>query len=112
MLHATKERVPEVGEVVIIKGDEKNRGKWRLGIVLELFPGKDVVRAVKLRAGRSYLERAVQHLFPLELCCDVSQKREMNANVEEFRPRRDAAAIARCKMTDVIEVKGGEPEVE
>ena len=31
-----------------------------------------VVRAVKLRAGKSYLERAVQQLYPLELSCDKS----------------------------------------
>ena len=40
----------------------------KLGIVVKLFQGRDgVVRAVRLRAGKSYLERAVQHLFPLEL---------------------------------------------
>ena len=51
-----------VGDVVIIKSDEKSRGKWPLGIVVELFPGRDgVLRAVKLRAGKSFLERPVQH---------------------------------------------------
>ena len=29
------------GDVIIIKGDEKNHGQWRLGIVEELFPGSD-----------------------------------------------------------------------
>ena len=39
-------------EVVIIKGDKKDRNEWKLGIVEEVMPGKDdVVRAVRLRAG-------------------------------------------------------------
>ena len=38
-----------VGEVVIIKSEEKNRGMWLLGIVKELYPRRDgVVRAVKV----------------------------------------------------------------
>ncbi|KAK3755571.1 hypothetical protein QZH41_005950 [Actinostola sp. cb2023] len=32
---------PNEGEVVIIKSDEKNRGKWKLGIVDKLIVGKD-----------------------------------------------------------------------
>ncbi|XP_028397808.1 uncharacterized protein LOC114521540 [Dendronephthya gigantea] len=44
-----KTKSPEVGDVVIIRSDERNRGKWPLGIVDELFPGRDgIVRAVKL----------------------------------------------------------------
>ena len=61
----------KVGEVVIIRGDEKNRNLWKLGIVQEFIKGKDgIVRGAKLRAGKSYLERPVQHLYPLELSCD------------------------------------------
>lgn len=38
------------GDVVIIKSDERSRGKWPLGVVEELYKGRDgVVRAVKLR---------------------------------------------------------------
>ena len=59
------------GNVVIIKGEEKNRGLWKLGIVEELITGRDgVVRGAKLRARRSYLERPVQQLYPMELSCD------------------------------------------
>ena len=49
------------GDVCIIKDENKDRNKWKLGIVEELITGRDgVVRAVKLRAGRNHLERAVQ----------------------------------------------------
>ena len=50
--------------MVIARGDESNRGKWSLGVVADLFEGRDgVVRAAKLRAGKSFLERSVQHLL-------------------------------------------------
>ena len=90
-----------VGDVVIIKSDERNRGEWPLGIVEQLYQGKDgVVRAVKLRAGKSFVERPVQHLYPLELSCDkqANQKTmELNVEATEFRLRRDAAVAARIR---------------
>ena len=53
---------------MLIKSDEKNRGQWNIGIVDQLISGRDgCIRAVKLRAGKSYLERAVDHIYPLEL---------------------------------------------
>ena len=63
--HKGSQLTPTQGDVVIIRSEERNRGKWKLGIVETLIPGRDgVFRAVKLRAGKSYLERAVQHLYP------------------------------------------------
>ena len=83
---------------------EKNRGQWRLGIVDELFPGRDgVIRAVKLQlgAGNSCLERPRQHLYPLELSCDRTTektKAALNAEAPTFRPARDAAAAAWARI--------------
>lgn len=80
------------GDVALIKGEEKNRGKWKIGVVTDLIPGKDgVVRAVKLRAGKSYLERPIQFLYPMELHCDVKKPAELNPEAREFRPKRRAA---------------------
>ena len=60
--------MPAVGDVVIVKTEDKNRGKWPLGIIKSLIVGNDgVVRGEKLRAGKSYMERAIQQLYPLEL---------------------------------------------
>lgn len=60
MKHKSKELTLKDGDVVIIKGDEKNRKYWKLGIVTKLIKGRDgAVRAVRLRAGKSFLERAV-----------------------------------------------------
>ena len=74
MQHVTHKDSPcgvEKGDVCLIKDDNKDRNKWKLGIVEEHIVERDgVVRAVKLRAGKSYLERAVQQLYPLS--CPVT----------------------------------------
>ena len=51
----------KIGDVVIVRGEEKNRGKWKIGIVDRLIIGKDgVVRGAELRVGAERtLERAV-----------------------------------------------------
>ena len=51
------------GDVALIQSDERNRGKWNLGIVVKLIKGSDgVVRGARLRARRLFLERAIQQL--------------------------------------------------
>ncbi len=98
----------EKGDVVIIQSDERNRGKWPLGIVEELYKGRDgVVRAVKLRAGKTYLERAVNHLYPLELSCDRTESVpvQLDPKAPSFRPRRDAAVAARERIKEVTRME-------
>ena len=96
---------PAIGDVVIIQGDVKDRNQWKQGIVTELITGRDgVVRGAKLRAGRATLERAVQHLYPLELSCDRPAQKPsavLNANAPIFRPRRDAAVAAAIRLQEV-----------
>ena len=44
-----------------------------LGIVEQLIVGRDgIVRGAKMKTGKSFIERAVQQLYPLELSCDRS----------------------------------------
>lgn len=46
--HKTKEMTVQPGDVVLIQGPERNRGKWNIGIVVKLIKGKDgVVRAIR-----------------------------------------------------------------
>ena len=105
----TKETTLKIGDVVIIKSDEKNRAKWQLGIVHELYEGRDgVVRAVKLRAGKNFMERSPTHLYSLELSCDREAKKTqetLNPDVAPFRPRRDAAVAARQRIQDEANIK-------
>ena len=110
-----KDNKLKVGDVVIIKGDERNRALWKIGIVDKLLPGKDdVVRAVRLRAGKSFLERSVQHLYPLELDCDWKTE-AANENCDaknEKRPIRNTAAIAKLKIGDQAELEDMTPKKE
>ena len=74
--HHGKQSTLLVGEVVIITSDERNRGKWTLGIIEELFPGRDgVIRASRLKTSNGHL-RAVTHLYCLELSCDQSSNQQ------------------------------------
>ena len=96
------------GDVVIIQSDERNRGKWPLGIVEELYKGRDGnVRAVKLHAGKSYLEQPVNHLYPLEMSCDRTDPVQVRLDPEapSFRPRRDATVAALHQIQEVAEVE-------
>ena len=97
----------KIGDVVLIRSEERNRGKWPLGVASALFNGRDgVVRAAKLRAGKAFLERPVQHLYPLELSCDskpVNEPAKLNPETQPVRARRDAAVAAQLRIRDVAE---------
>ena len=110
-----------IRDVVIIKRKEQNRNLWRLGIVIELFKRKNgTVRAAKIRCGKSELERAVQHLYPLDLHCDWKyndyiKTNEVNDDSQEQKSRRSkrtAAAIAKMKIKGKVEGEQGLPAVE
>ena len=81
----------------VIKSEEKNRGKWPLGIVEELILGNDkVVRGARLRAGKSHIE----------LSCDRSSpavSTSLNPEAETSRPQRDAAVAADQRIQDIAE---------
>ena len=100
-------REPEVkiGEVVAVKGNERNQVQWKLRIITEVYPRTDgKMRAVRLRAGKLYLERAIQHLYSLGLSYDMkapTQEHTMDAEAKEFRPRRNANEMARVRINDL-----------
>ena len=85
-----------VRDVVIFRSEERNRNHWPLGIIEKLIEGRDgVVRAAKVRTRKTVLERAIQHLYPLELSCDISNDATpLNPTGPPFKPRRDAAPAA------------------
>ena len=101
-----------LGDIVLIKGDEKHRGKCNIGMVDKLYKGKDgMIHAVGLTTSKSYIERSIQYLYPLELHCDV-EKQPLSGNTntstldaKEYRPRRTAAVIAEIRMKDINEDK-------
>jgi hypothetical protein len=92
-------------------GERKNRNTWKLGIVIELIKGRNgITRAAKLRVGSGNLERALQHLCPLELSCDWRQPSQLDATAPTFQPRRkrDAAAAAEVRIRQTAEEEGKE----
>lgn len=94
-----------VGDVVMIHSEDRNRGKWPLGIIEEMYTGRDgVIRGAKLRAGAGHIERPVNHLYPLELKFDrtpLPSQDQLNPNVPEFRHAHDAAVAARVRIHDM-----------
>ena len=94
---------------MIIKSEDKNRGKWPLGIIQELYPGRDgVVRAARLRSGKSFLERPLQHLYLLELSCDCAAQEPpavLSADAPIFRPRRQASLQAEERIRQIAEAE-------
>lgn len=52
-----QETYPSEGDILLIKGDEKNRRKWKLGKVTKLIRGKDqvMVREFLFRQSMEYL---------------------------------------------------------
>ena len=107
--HKGKPCTLSVGDIVIIKSEDKNRGKWPLGIIQELYPGRDgVVRAARLRSGKSFLERPLQHLYPLELSCVCAVQGSpavLSADAPTFRPRRQASLQAEQRIRQIAEAE-------
>ncbi|XP_074612384.1 uncharacterized protein LOC141866739 [Acropora palmata] len=112
--HGDKKCTLAIGDVVVIQSAERNRNCWPLGIVEQLIEGRDhIVCGARLQAGRSHLERPIQHLFPLELSCDKENVQRdtapLNPTASLFRPRRDAAVAARFRMQEVADYCIKEP---
>ena len=105
---------------MIINGDERNKGNWKLGIVKQLIKGRDgVIGGAKLRTGNATLEPAVQHLYPVELQCGdaldnenhASRGKRLNAEAKEFKPKRDVAIASKLRITSQMEEEDEGPVV-
>ena len=105
--HKSKRLSLKVGDVVLMQSELRNRGKWNIGVVVKLIKGRDgEIRGARLRAGKSYMERAVQLLCPMELSCDIEknqgQLKGLDPESKEFTPKRAAAEIAKERIRDVL----------
>ena len=78
--HNSRNRTPSkqirLGEVVLIEEDKVPRNRWRVGVVIELYPSVDgVIRGCKVKTltkGNkcSFIDRPVQKLYPMEILCE------------------------------------------
>ena len=100
--------VPQVGEVVLVVGEEKNRGLWMQARVLRHVKGKDgVIRGAILLHKGNHIERPIQLLCPLEIRSPLRET-EHNANTQEDnatqeeRPKRRAAKEAGRRIQEQL----------
>ncbi|CAB4031399.1 Pro-Pol poly [Paramuricea clavata] len=110
IVRGSKAEYPKVGDVLIVKGENKNRNTWKLGKIVRLITGRDgVVRGVELHTGNGRLERPLKLIYPLELHWDQEAvEREtppLNAQAKEFRPKRKAAKNAAANINKVLAEK-------
>jgi hypothetical protein len=95
-----KELGINVGDVMLLQGEKKNRGLWKMGVVEKLIAGKDgVVRGAILKTGNGRKERPLQHLYPLELTSaptKLQQSKALNPKAKAFEPRKSRAAKTRA----------------
>ena len=116
----TKQQEIEVGEVVMIKGEDKLRGMWKVGIICEVYPGKDnEIRGVQVKTSTGFLERPIQLLYPLELHCNDfrsstkhanNKLKKLNVKAREFTPKRTASAIASVRIKDMVNQESGDDD--
>ncbi|XP_065651035.1 uncharacterized protein LOC136079238 [Hydra vulgaris] len=81
----------EVEEIFLLKGEEKNRGEWKIGMVTKLVRGEDnIIRGAKLRTGNNQVvERPIQMLYPLKICQDPTEIKEF---LNDSKPRENISA--------------------
>ena len=61
-------KVPDIGELVLIVADEKNRGEWKKGKVVRHMRGKDaIVRGLSLLHKGHHIDRPLNLVCPLEI---------------------------------------------
>ena len=101
---------PEIGEIVLIIGDEKNRGEWKKGRVLRHIKGRDgVVRGVGLLHKGNQIQRPLQLVCPLEIRSrlghegnaeELAETRVQGRTTERRRAAIDAGAKIRLIAAD------------
>ncbi|XP_054270806.1 uncharacterized protein LOC128991710 [Macrosteles quadrilineatus] len=79
-----KSREPIIGEVVLIGDDNTKRIRWPLGLVQDVYPGRDgFSRVARLKTGNGILTRPLQRLFPLEITACEKECLKENKPLEE-----------------------------
>ena len=85
----TREEIPlKENDVVLISEDNLPREKWRIGKVIQTYPGKDdMIRTVKLQTKKGIINRPVQKLHLLE-----DHKQRVTSKVQSSENRHDVRA--------------------
>ena len=89
---------------MLIQGDQKNRGTWNIEIVMKLNRGRDrAVRLASIKFGKPMLERVIQHLYFMELSCNLTTEiggnsASLNVNAREYISERTATVAAKLQI--------------
>ena len=78
-----------LGDIVLIKDEDKNRGKWKLGLVMKLVQREGVTLGVKLKTKIDrIIERSIKQLYPLELHTEIVVCNSKRPTEKEKKPKR------------------------
>jgi len=102
----TKEEIPlKQSDVVFISEDNIPRGKWKLGKIVDTFPGRDGrIRTVRVQTKKRTINRPVQKLHLLEehndeildgRCAPLHTARVRDGRTQEMPKRRNAPVSTR-----------------
>ncbi|XP_061724716.1 uncharacterized protein LOC133530711 [Cydia pomonella] len=128
-------RSPQVGDLVQVKSDLKNRNLWKVGKIHELIRGSDgECRVARVKVDDSSLTRSIGHLYPLEVddetpvvepvAADATEMEEDSGELDapnssnphtpalDERPDVDVDTLAGCDMTSNNEVPPPEEQPE
>ena len=70
MTHKTKVAKIDIGNVVMIKREDKRRRKQKIAVVKELYQGEDKeTQSVQVKTAKRCLERPIKLLYTVEIHC-------------------------------------------
>ena len=79
----------EIGDVVLISDDNVQRGKWPMGRIIKVHPGKDgLIRTATLQTQGGELRRPVQRLHRLEI-----QHNQVDRQLEQIEPTQTPSIV-------------------
>ena len=93
-----KSRAPTQGDVVLIVDDRKKRHLWKMGRVLNLYPGKDGrVRVARVKVGGSSMLRPIQRLVPLEVVQDMKSVTPVDSSESPAEATKPTSLLRRSQ---------------
>ena len=95
--------MPEIGEIVLVVGENRHRGEWKKAKVVQHVKGTDgVVRGVVLLHKGNRIRRPLQLVCPLEIRSCSKEPAEVNETASQELNRsvakRRAADDAKAKI--------------
>ena len=105
-INSGKQQIPEIEEIVLVVGEQRNRGEWMKGRVARHVKGKDeVVRGVIFLHKGKHIQRPLRLVCPLEIKSipgataeNVAQTQVQRRTVE----RRNAAKEREARIRQIV----------